>query len=111
MTGSHVTKRLLGAFLLAVLPTICAPSPDDDPQDVAALNVNAHYIVERYDISAPEKPHLSDPLRTDLDHVVGQKLDHSLLEKLADRIKKELRAPDVKIRVIKGDMPDHVVVN
>jgi hypothetical protein len=101
---------LLIGFVVAALPAGCAP-PNDDSQEIAALNVNTKYVVEKYSISGRKDVKLSDPLRTDLDRVIGQNLDHPLLEKLADRIKKELHVPDVAVHVTKGDMPDQVVVN
>lgn len=99
----------LVALVIAALPAGCAPTPDES-QDIAALNVNAKYIVEKYSISGRKDVKLSEPLRTDLDGVVGQNLDHPKLEKLADRMKKELHVPEVSVRVSKAEMPDYVVV-
>jgi len=108
---SRMKTLLLVSMVVAALPAGCAPTPDNEAQDIAALNTNAKYIIEKVSISGRKDVHLSEPLKSDLDHVVGQNLDHPMLEKLAERMKKELHVPDVNVRVTKGDMPEHVVVN
>jgi Omp85 superfamily domain len=74
-------------------------------------NVNSRFIVESVNVSGTVKHSLSAALRSDIDQVVGSNLDHSHLDKLADRIKKELHVSDVKIAVTKGTMPDQVTVD
>src|SRR5262249_7890378 len=49
--------------------------------------------------------------KSELDEMVGQKLDDSRLQELARRIKKELRVPDVSVKVSKGAVADSVKVN
>src|ERR1041384_240991 len=66
--------------------------PDDD---TPATNVNSRYVIERVSISGWKNSLISNPLRNELDQEVGQKFDNSRLKSLADRIKKELHAPDV----------------
>ncbi len=100
---------LLVGLVVGALPAGCAPN--DDSQEIAALNVNTKYVVEKYSISGRKDVKLCVPLRSDLDRVIGQNLDHPMLEKLADRIKKELHVPDAAVHVTKGDMPEQVVVN
>lgn len=99
---------LPGAFL----PVSCAPLPDEPPdQEAGPTNVNTRLIVESVQVSGRGSAKLSNPLRSDLDHVAGQNFDPPLLERLRDRIKQELRVPEVRMHVAKGDMPDHVIVN
>ena len=43
--------------------------------------------------------------------MIGSKLDYQALDRLADRIKKELHVPAVSVNVGKGTVPDHVVVD
>jgi outer membrane protein assembly factor BamA len=106
---------LTGIFALvlpAVFPVSCAPLPDEPPdQEAGPTNVNTRLIVESVQISGQGSAKLSDPLRSDLDQVAGQNFDPPLLERLRDRIKQELKVPDVRMHVAKGDMPDHVIVN
>ncbi len=54
---------------------------------------------------------ISDPLRRELDRVVGSKVDDTALRRLADRIKSEARATDVRIRAVRGTTPDQLIVN
>ena len=44
-------------------------------------------------------------LRQELDSVIGQKLDHSVLERLAARIRHDLRVQNVAVRVRRGEVP------
>jgi len=105
------TLLLTGIFAM-VLPAICSPFPDEPPdQEFGPTNVNARLIVESVQVFGQGSEKLSDPLRSELGEVAGKNFDQSLLERLADRVKQELHAPDVRMRVVKGDMPDHVIVN
>ena len=105
------TLLLTGLFAM-VLPAICSPLPDEPPdQETGPTNVNTRLIVEKVQISGQGYAKLSDPLRSELGQVAGKNFDQSLLERLADRVKQELHAPDVRMHVFKGDIPDHVIVN
>ena len=105
------TLLLTGIFAM-VLPAIGAPLPDEPPeQEAGPTNVNTRLIVESVQIVGQGNAKLSDPLRSELGQVAGKNFDQTLLERLADRIKQELHAPDVRMQVVKGDMPDHVIVN
>ena len=105
------TLLLTGIFAM-VLPAICAPLPDEPPdQEAGPTNVNTRLIVESVQILGQGSAKLSDPLRSELGQVAGKNFDQSLLERLADRVKRELHAPEVKMHVVKSDMPDHVIVN
>ena len=106
------TLLLIGIFAV-VLPIACAPFPDGplDTEETGPTNVNARLIVESVQILGQSSAKLSDPLRSELGQFAGKNFDQPLLERLADRIKQELHAPDVRMHVVKGDMPDHVIVN
>ena len=85
---------------------------NDDEKIASELNVNSRYIIENVHVSGNAlRVNISDPLRTDLDSVVGSKYDDSKLKTLADRIRKELRVSDVAVKVTRGTEPDHVVVD
>lgn len=103
-------KLLLSGIFAVIVPAMCAPVPDGPPEETGPTNVNTRFIVESVQLSGQGNPKLSDPLRLDLDHVAGQNFDPPLLERLRDRIKQELRVPDVRMHVAKGGMPDHVIV-
>jgi hypothetical protein len=75
------------------------------------MNVNAKYTVESVEVSGQKNWHISDSLRAEVNKMIGSKLDYQALDRLADRIKKELRVPSVSVNVGKGTVPDHVVVD
>ena len=101
---------LIMGMLTALLPAL--PLPDEPPdQDAGPTNVNARMIVEKVQVSGPRSSKLSEPLKDEIGQVAGQKFDQSLLERLADRIKQDLHAPDVRMHVVKSGTPDHVIVN
>lgn len=89
-----------------------ATTPEVQPDTQDDLNVNARYTVEKVDVKRVpwEKGRLSLPLQTEINKIVGQKLDHEALDSLAQRLQKELHVPKVNVRVAKGHMPDRVVV-
>lgn len=74
-------------------------------------NVNSRFVVESVNVDGPKSHSISAALRSEIDQVVGSNLDHSRLDKLADRMKKELHVSDVKVSVAKGTLPDEVTVN
>ncbi|MBZ5603373.1 MAG: BamA/TamA family outer membrane protein [Acidobacteriia bacterium] len=101
----------LSAVILAA-PLVGCKAPDDDEKLSQELNVNSRYTVENVHISGEKlKLRISDPLRTDIDHMVGQKLDDSKIKRLAERIQTELSAVRVDVKITRGAEPDHVVVN
>src|SRR3954463_13780973 len=105
------TLLLTGIFAV-VLPIGCAPLPDGPSDEEAEpTNVNTRLIVESVQIVGRGSSKISDPLRSELGEVAGKNFDQTLLDRLADRIKRELHVPDVKMHVVKGDVPDHVIVN
>jgi len=106
-------KKLWTLALVLATPLVGCGTPDNDDEKIAeALNVNSRYIIENVHVSGNAlRVNISDPLRTDLDSVVGSKYDDSRLKTLADRIKKELHVADVAVKVTRGTEPDHVVVD
>jgi hypothetical protein len=104
---------------LAFLITVAAGLPlfggdaltSEAPADTAPTNVNARYIIESVNVLGSETKALSKSLRDELKQVVGANLDSLRLQKLANRIKDELRVTKVKVHITKGAMPGHVLVN
>jgi hypothetical protein len=100
-------------FLVAVLlgaPLAGCNAADDSETTEAALNVNSRYRIESVHLVG-QRGQLSNPLRTEINRLQGEKLDDSILKRLADRIKRELNAANVSISVQKGTLPERVVVN
>jgi hypothetical protein len=96
-------------FLLVLAVPVAMLAQDEDPLE--ATNVNSRYTVEKISISGLPMITISSPLRTEMNHIVGEKLDQSRLQKLAAKMKQELHAADVTVNVSKGTQPDHVQVN
>lgn len=109
-----MNKLLLAAILYAVPLAGCdVPDTPDrtDEKSLQDLNVNAKYTVESVEVSGQKNWHVSEALRSEFDKMVGSKLDYIALDRMADRIRKELHVPAVSVNVGKGTVPDHVVVN
>ncbi len=101
-SGNRAHGALAG--LVAILMTLATPLagcglPDDDERAARELDVNSRYTIESVQVSGERNVTISDPLRLELDKVVGAKFDHSALERLADRLRSELRVSDVKVNV------------
>jgi hypothetical protein len=105
-----MNKWLLAAVICSI-PLAGCDIDNDDEKALQELNVNAKYLVESVQVSGQKTWHISDTLRREVDKMVGAKLDYPALNRLAERIKKELRVPAVSISVAKGTVPEHVVVN
>jgi hypothetical protein len=107
-------KLALLFTLVAGLPLIGgatdAALTSEASTDPAPTNVNARYIIEGVSLLGSQTKALSRSLRDELARVVGANLDSSRLEKLASRIKDELRVTRVQVHVAKGTIPDHVLV-
>jgi hypothetical protein len=104
-------QMLLAAALLSVPLAGCDVNDRSDEKALQDLNVNAKYTVESVEVSGQKNWHISDSLRAEVNKMIGSKLDYQALDRLADRIKKELHVPTVSVNVDKGTVPDHVVVD
>ncbi len=106
-------RKLWSLALVVAIPLVgCGAVPDDGDKMAEELNVNSRYIIENVGYSGGGwRTDISPALRSDLDRVAGAKYDDSALRTLADRIKKELRGAEVKVNVVRGTDPEHVVVN
>ena len=105
-------KRLVLVVLICGAPLAgCETGSGDDPVQSSELNANSRYTIESVHVSGLRSAALSTPLREDLNKVIGEKVDHPALEKMADRIKKELRVTDVSVNISRGAVPGQVVVD
>jgi hypothetical protein len=98
-------------MLLAALLAAGGCAADNGEDQASEPDVNSRYTIESVHLLGLRSLRISDLLRKDLDKVVGSKYDDSALRKLAERIKNELRASDVRIKAERGAEPDHLVVN
>ncbi len=90
------------ALVLWVLPAF-------GNQDVE-INVNSRYTVEGVEVQAKNKSRLSPVLQADIQALVGEKLDHKLLDEIGKRIRSALRVHTVVARVARGSSPEYVRV-
>ena len=73
-------------------------------------NVNCRYTVERVDLTGYQSRNVSRSIRQRLNSMIGRTLDSTALDRIAGRIREELRADDVHIRIGKGTRPQQVAV-
>ena len=101
--------------LLAIGLPLWAGAVDTDDTTTTANNINARYIVESVNVVGVESravaTTLSNSLKAELKQVVGENLDSSRLDRIASRMKSELRAARVKVHITRGSVPGHVLVN
>ena len=103
---------IAGIVALGFAGPLVAPLLANDTEEaLESLNVNSRYTVESVHVLGVKMGRLSQPLRGELDHVVGQKLDHPRLDRIADQIKKELHVSDVTVHVERGATPERVAVD
>src|SRR5262249_43432936 len=73
-------------------------------------NVNNRYLVDRVEIAGVPDSDVSETLRTDLQALVGKRLDSDEADRLQERLERELPRYDVSRRVVRGDEPGHIRV-
>jgi hypothetical protein len=104
-------KVLWLSALLVTAPFAGCGTPGEDETNLQELNVNSRYTVESVHVMGLRSLRISEPLRSEINRVIGSNYDDSVLEKLAGRIKTELHASDVKIRTVRGTAPNHLIVD
>jgi hypothetical protein len=92
------------ALLVALLSVVAFCNQEKD------VNVNSRYTVESVEVKSVRKNRLTQTLKDELKALVGQKLDHDILENLAQRIRTELRERKVIPKVQRGTKPLFVKV-
>lgn len=92
---------LIGFVLLAA-PAFCNQEP--------VSNVNSRYTVEAVEISPRAEPRLSSPLKSEILKLVGEKFSQESVDRLCQRIMKELHGYKVVQRITKGTKPENVKV-
>jgi hypothetical protein len=95
--------KLLTITLLAAGAALCRNA---DP----AENVNSRYTVESVELLGFSKSKLSRAIRERLDKLVGNKYDTSVLTGLVYKIREEVRAKHINVRVGRGQKPEHIAV-
>jgi outer membrane protein assembly factor BamA len=86
---------------------------DDQPQtaDAAAdVNVNSRYTVESISFDGPRHYRLSTAVLDEMHRLIGTKVSTEALNRLARRVRSELRAAEVTFKLARGGEPNHVKV-
>jgi hypothetical protein len=97
----------LGAILVAPPSGECREiSRNADP----AENVNSRYTVESVELLGFAKARLSKPVRERMDKLVGAKYDTLALSSLVWKLREEVKAKHINIKVGRGLKPEHLAV-
>src|SRR5579871_5076950 len=94
-------------FLLAFLLSARSQQESTEANDV---NVNSRYLIESVDVDHPTHYRLSSSVTEEMQKLIGQRLNTEALNRLAGRIRNELRAHDVTFKITRGALPDRVKV-
>ena len=84
--------------------------PPDASADSADLNVNSRYTIESINFVDQHEYKLSTSALDEIRHLVGAKVSTEALDRLAQRIRGELRAHDVTFKLARGLNPESVRV-
>ncbi|MGA2883371.1 MAG: hypothetical protein ABSG13_30870, partial [Bryobacteraceae bacterium] len=102
----------LKVVFLSFLATASLFSQSLPPQDAetADLNVNSRYTIESINFVDQREYKLSTSALDEIRHLVGAKVSTEALDRLALRIRGELRAHDVTFKLARGVQPESVRV-
>ena len=109
--GKTMSRLSLAAILLtlaAAVPGFASPRGFRDVESTD--NVNSRYTVERVDLTGYQSKNISRSIRQRLNGMIGRNLDSTALNRIAARIRDELRVEEVHIRIGKGTQPQQVAV-
>ncbi|MBL8175132.1 MAG: BamA/TamA family outer membrane protein [Bryobacterales bacterium] len=97
-------RVVISILVLLSVPsaTLCNQDPD--------TNVNSRYTVESVEIPAKAESRLSSHLKDDIRSIVGLKFSQESVDRLTQRIKKELRGYQIGQKVTKGAKPESLRV-
>jgi hypothetical protein len=109
-TGHAITAGMKNLNLLTILLAVLWPAglQADDPKPEP--NVNERYVVESAQFTGIDENKISQILRDDARKMVGEKYNEKSANELAQKLREELREYNVKVKVERGDKPDHVKV-
>ncbi len=104
---------LMAAVTLAgqsLTPASDAPGAEPAQNQISDLNINSRYTIESIHFAGPREYKLSTPALDEIRHLVGAKVSSEALDRLALRIRGELRAHDVTFKLTRGGLPESVRV-
>ncbi|HTC90159.1 MAG TPA: BamA/TamA family outer membrane protein [Bryobacteraceae bacterium] len=105
---SSALKLVALSSLLAF--SLASQSLPPDAAEAADLNVNSRYTIESINFVDQHEYKLSTSALDEIRHLVGAKVSTEALDRLAQRIRGELRAHDVTFKLARGLNPESVRV-
>jgi hypothetical protein len=105
---SSALKVVVLSSLLAF--SLASQSLPPDAAETADLNVNSRYTIESINFIDQHDYKLSTSALDEIRHLVGAKVSTEALDRLATRIRGELRAHDVTFKLARGLDPESVRV-
>jgi len=99
--------------VLTLILLFCTPAAllaDSNRNAAPSDNVNSRYTVESVSVTEKDREKLSKQLKEDMERLVGEKFEQGIVDSLARRIRKELRAASVRAKLSRGTTPEHVKV-
>ena len=105
---SSALKLVVLSSLLAF--SLASQSLPPDATEAADLNVNSRYTIESINFVDQHEYKLSTSALDEIRHLVGAKVSTEALDRLAMRIRGELRAHDVTFKLARGLNPESVRV-
>ena len=82
----------------------------DELDSTSDLNINSRYTIESINFAGPREYKLSTSAIDEIRRLVGAKVSTEALDRLALRIRRELRAHDVSFKLARGAQPESVRV-
>jgi outer membrane protein assembly factor BamA len=102
--------KLAFILVLAACTLLGQADPGPDSDSAADLNVNSRYTIESINFVDHRDYKLSTSALEEIRHLVGAKVSTEALDRLAQRIRGELRAHEVTFRLARGEQPQSVRV-
>jgi outer membrane protein assembly factor BamA len=84
--------------------------PQPDQLEATDLNINSRYTVESISFDGQHQYRLSTTAREEIHRLIGAKVSTEALNRLARRVRNELRATAVTFKLARGGEPNHVKV-
>ena len=118
MALSVLVRTAMKVVIVLIVTALMAfsqqPAPKEEPtpatpSDPQQQNVNSQYTVESVRLAGRLQKKLSRNLRRDVESLVGQRFDPQLVQKLAERMGREVHVV-VAHRLEKGNAPEQVRV-
>jgi Omp85 superfamily domain len=105
-----VTLVLIPLVAIPLLAQSLAPVGDSSEEPASDLNVNSRYTIESIDFAGQRDYKLSTSALDEIRHLVGAKVNSEALDRLATRIRAELRAHAVTFKLARGEHAESVRV-